>query len=114
MFQCRRRNMEKMAETVAGSEYQRLQHMLSESAWDRVGVRRPLILDANAHFGHSCALVIDESAFAKKGDKSAGVARQWNGRLGKTDSSQVGVFAAVAKAGVAALVEGELFVPEGW
>ncbi len=103
-----------MAETVAGSEYQRLHHMLSESAWDRVGVRHQLIADANAHFGHACALVIDESAFAKKGDKSAGVARQWNGRLGKTDNSQVGVYAAVAKAGVAALVEGELFVPESW
>lgn len=88
--------------------------MLSESAWDRVGVRRQLIVDANAHFGHSCALVIDESAFAKKGMQSAGVARQWNGRLGKTDNSQVGVFAAVAKEGVAALVEGELFVPERW
>ena len=88
--------------------------MLSESAWDRRGVRRQLIADANAHFGHAGALVIDESAFAKKGEMSAGVARQWNGRLGKTDNSQVGVFAAVARDGVAALVEGELYVPEKW
>ncbi|MCM8622169.1 MAG: IS701 family transposase [Candidatus Accumulibacter sp.] len=114
LFQCRRRNLEKMAETVSGSRYQRLHHMLSESAWDRCGVRRQLIADANAHFGHAGALVIDESAFAKKGDLSAGVARQWNGRLGKTDNSQVGVFAAVARGGVAALVEGELYVPEEW
>jgi SRSO17 transposase len=106
--------MEKMAESVSGSHYQRLHHMLSESAWDRRGVRRQLIADANAHFGHAGALVIDESAFAKKGDMSAGVARQWNGRLGKTDNSQVGVFAAVARDGVAALVEGELYVPEEW
>ena len=103
-----------MAETVSGSQYQRLHHMLSESSWDRRGVRRQLIADANAHFGHAGALVIDESAFAKKGDMSAGVARQWNGRLGKTDNSQVGVFAAVARDGVAALVEGELYVPEEW
>jgi len=88
--------------------------MLSESTWDRRGVRRQLIADANAHFGHASALVIDESAFAKKGDMSAGVARQWNGRLGKTDNSQVGVFAAVARDGVAAVVEGELYVPEAW
>ena len=114
LFQCRRRNMEKMAETVSGSLYQRLHHMLSESSWDRGGVRRQLIADANAHFGHACALVIDESAFAKKGEMSAGVARQWNGRLGKTDNSQVGVFAAVARDGVSALVEGELYVPEEW
>jgi len=88
--------------------------MLSESAWDRGGVRRQLIADANAHFGHACALVIDESAFAKKGDMCAGVARQWNARLGKTDNSQVGVFAAVARDGVCALVEGELYIPEEW
>lgn len=88
--------------------------MLSESAWDRGGVRRQLIADANAHFGYACALVIDESAFAKKGERSAGVARQWNGRLGKTDNSQVGVFAAVARDGVSTLVEGELYVPEDW
>lgn len=106
--------MEKMAETVAGSRYQRLHHMLSESAWDRRGVRRQLIADANAHFGYAGALVIDESAFAKKGEMSAGVARQWNGRLGKTDNSQVGVFAAVVRDRVAALIEGELYVPEEW
>lgn len=88
--------------------------MLSESVWDRHGVRRQLIDDANVHFGHAGALVIDESAFAKKGEMSAGVARQWNGRLGKTDNSQVGVFAAVVRDGVSALVEGELYVPEAW
>jgi len=114
LFQCRRRNMEKMAETVSGSHYQRLHHMVSESVWDRRGVSRQLIADANAHFGHACALVIDESAFAKKGDMSAGVARQWNGRLGKTDNSQVGVFAAVVRDRIAALVEGELYIPEEW
>jgi SRSO17 transposase len=103
-----------MAETVSGSQYQRLHHMLSESAWDRRGVRRQLIADANTHFGYTSALVIDESAFAKKGKMSAGVARQWNGRLGKTDNSQVGVFVAVVRDRVAALVEGELYVPEEW
>ena len=114
LFQCGRRNLEKMAETVSGSQYQKLHPMLSDSAWDRRGVRRQLIADANTPFGYASALVIDESAFAKKGKMSAGVARQWNGRLGKTDNSQVGVFAAVVRDRVAALVEGELYVPEEW
>lgn len=65
--------MEKMAETVSGSRYQRLHHMLSESAWERRRVRRQRIPDPNAHFGHAGARVIDERAFAKKGDLSAGV-----------------------------------------
>jgi len=67
LFQCRRRNQEKMAETVSGSQYPRLRHMLSESAWGRGGERRQLIADTNAYFGYACALVIDESTFAKKG-----------------------------------------------
>jgi len=114
LFQCDRRNMEQMAEQVAGSHYQRLHHMLSESNWSRAEVRQQLIVDANAHFGHGAALVFDESAFAKKGDKSVGVARQWNGRLGKTDNSQVGVFAALVRDRACTLVDGELFVPEHW
>ena len=114
LFQCDRRNMEQMAEQVAGSHYQRLHHMLSESNWSRAEVRQQLIVDANAHFGHGAALVFDESAFAKKGDHSVGVARQWNGRLGKTENSQVGVFAALVRDRACALVDGELFVPEHW
>ena len=103
-----------MAEQVAGSHYQRLHHMLSESAWRCTDVRHQLIEDANGHFGHGAALVFDESALEKKGEKSAGVARQWNGRLGKTENSQVGVFAAVVRDRACALVDGELFVPERW
>lgn len=103
-----------MAEQVAGSHYQRLHHMLSESNWSRAEVRQQLIVDANTQFGHSAALVFDESAFAKKGEKSVGVARQWNGRLGKTENSQVGVFAALVRDRACALVDGELFVPEHW
>src|SRR5664279_2258225 len=46
LFQSSRRNMECMAETVAKSDYQQLHHMLSESEWERRGVRRQLIADA--------------------------------------------------------------------
>jgi SRSO17 transposase len=58
--------------------------------------------------------VIDESAFTKKGAHSAGVARQHNGRLGKEDNCQVGVFLiGVAPAGLA-LLDHRLFLPESW
>ena len=76
-FQSDRRNLERMAEQVAGSHYQRLHHMLSESAWRCADVRHQLIQDANGYFGHGAALVFDESALEKKGEKSAGVARRW-------------------------------------
>ena len=108
--------MEQMAEVVADSHYQRLHHMLSESAWDRRGVYRQLVRDANGAFASRgpCAFVIDESGLSKKGEKSAGVARQWNGRLGKTDNCQVGVFGAITCEGVAALVDEELYLPKQW
>jgi SRSO17 transposase len=58
--------------------------------------------------------VIDESAFSKQGTHSAGVARQHNGRTGKEDNCQVGVFLiAVAPAG-SALIDHQLFLPESW
>ncbi len=58
--------------------------------------------------------VIDESSFAKKGTHSVGVARQHNGRLGKEDNCQVGVFLiGVAPAG-SALLDHRLFLPESW
>jgi len=116
LFQSRKANMEQMAEVVADSHYQRLHHMLSESSWDRRAVYEQLVIDANTHFGSRgpCAFVIDESGFAKKGVMSVGVARQWNGRLGKTDNSQVGVFGAITCDNVAALVDQELYLPEEW
>lgn len=36
--------------------------------------------------------VIDESGFLKKGDRSAGVGRQYCGRIGKVETCQVDVF----------------------
>ncbi len=88
--------------------------MLGESNWDRRGVRRQLVVDANTHFGHPSAPLLDESVFGKKGNMSAGVARQWNGRLGKVDNCQVGVFAAVTRDGVASVVDADLYLPETW
>jgi SRSO17 transposase len=58
--------------------------------------------------------VIDESSFSKKGAKSAGVARQHNGRLGKEDNCQVGVYLiGVAPAG-SALLGHRLYLPKSW
>jgi SRSO17 transposase len=58
--------------------------------------------------------VIDESAFAKKGAHSAGVARQHNGRLGKEDNCQVGVFLVGVTPAGSALLDHQLFLPESW
>jgi SRSO17 transposase len=59
-------------------------------------------------------LLIDESSFAKKGDRSAGVARQYCGRLGKTENCQVGVFSALCRDGQALLTGARLYLPKEW
>src|SRR5438270_1436062 len=58
--------------------------------------------------------IVDESGFSKKGDQSAGVARQHNGRLGKEDNCQVGVFLVGVTPGGMALLDHQLYLPESW
>jgi SRSO17 transposase len=63
-------------------------------------------------------LLIDESADEKAGDKSAGAGRQYNGRLGKVEMSQVAVLLSYLNLRVAqgfwSWIDGVLFLPEGW
>jgi SRSO17 transposase len=58
--------------------------------------------------------VIDESGFSKKGAKSAGVARQHNGRLGKEDNCQVGVFLIGVTPAGSALLDHRLYLHKSW
>src|SRR3954464_2186244 len=57
---------------------------------------------------------VDESAFHKTGSRSAGVARQHNGRLGKEDNCQVGVYLVWVTPAGQALLDHQLFLPEPW
>jgi SRSO17 transposase len=82
---------------------------------DWQGFGRQIALEANALLGGKDAvLIFDESGFAKKGEASAGVARQWNGRLGKVDNCQVGVFATLCRGDMATLIDTRLYLPKDW
>jgi SRSO17 transposase len=109
--------MEKMAETIEGSDEQALQHFLSKSRWSYRDVMNHVAKDASEVYQNTLAdtcLIVDESAIEKKGDYSVGVSRQWNGRLGKIENSQVGVFTALSQGNSTTLIDGELFLPESW
>ena len=70
-------------------DHQAMQHMLTSSAIDWNGLGEQIARETDALLGGlEAILIIDESGFAKKGEASAGVARQWNGRLGKVDNCQ--------------------------
>ena len=59
-------------------------------------------------------LSVDESDFIKKGKDSAGVARQYCGRLGKRENCQAGVFLSYASQKGIGLVDAQLYLPEVW
>jgi SRSO17 transposase len=114
LFQSEKANMLRMSE-VNEVDHQSMQHMLTEGCVDWQGFGRQIAQEANELLGGADAvLIFDESGFAKKGEASAGVARQWNGRLGKVDNCQVGVFATLCRGDMATLIDARLYLPEAW
>lgn len=110
------KNMWRMEERIAGAKQENLQQFLSDSPWKSSELWSWVGQQANELLGGQARsmLLIDESAHAKKGDKSVGVARQYNGRLGKTDNCQVGVYSALALGTRATLTGSRLYLPEQW
>jgi SRSO17 transposase len=100
---------------LAGRERKPVQHFVGAGAWDDEAVMAEL----RRHVGDVLAdpravLVLDGSAFSKKGTASCGVARQWCGRLGKVENCQVGVFLIYAAAGGQAALDRRLYLPQDW
>jgi len=99
---------------------QNIQHFMSNSPWSAQEVIRRVQREVATKPGlrQGGVLILDESAEEKAGEKSAGAARQYNGRLGKVELSQVGVFLAYSNIAVAAptwtWVDGELYLPKTW
>lgn len=116
LMQSAKRNMERMSEVVPETDQQVLQNFLTHSSWDHQGVMAQVSEHADIWLGGDVGtgLYIDETAFTKKGKKSVGVARQWNGRLGKTDNCQVGVFGALGKGKHVSLIDAKLYLPKEW
>src|SRR5271157_2638570 len=107
---------ESMAAVVEGGCPQQFQHFISCSPWDHQPVVAQIGRDADRLLGDkpSSSLIIDESSFAKQGDRSVGVARQWSGRLGKVDNCQVAVFGVLTDETRHTLVEMRLYLPKRW
>jgi SRSO17 transposase len=116
LFQAKKKNMERMAETVPNTNDQAYQHFLSTSPWEEEAVIDQHCRDTNQLIGgkkDSC-LLIDETAFPKKGRNSVGVSHQYCGQKGKIDNCQVGVFAVLAHQHHVAPLDGRLFLPKPW
>lgn len=59
-------------------------------------------------------LLIDESGWEKKGDKSVGVGHPYCGNIGKTANSQVAVYGCLCNDKYASLIDARLCLPKDW
>jgi SRSO17 transposase len=92
-----------------------MQRLLRRADWDVDGVRDDLRDYVVEYLGESGGvLIVDETGFLKKGRRSAGVQRQYSGTAGRIENCQIGVFLTYASSGGHALIDRELYLPEGW
>ena len=110
-----RKNGWQLAERAGDATPDGVQRLLSTYRWDAHLVRDDLRAYVVEHLGCADAVVVmDETGFLKKGNKSVGVQRQYSGTAGRIENCQVGVFLAYAVSGGKALLDRELYLPQVW
>jgi len=104
-----------MAEQAGLERPYRMQSLLGRGQWSADALRdivRDYVFETLGDADG--VLVVDETGFVKKGEHSAGVARQYSGAAGRIENSQVGVFLAYASRFGQALIDRRLYLPEAW
>jgi len=111
-----RKSIEPIALSFLGeSEVRGMQQFFTRSAgWEETVKNRYKKRLGEQISGEDGFLSVDESDFEKKGKESAGVARQYCGRLGKKENCQAGVFVSYASEAGIGLVDSKLYLPEAW
>ncbi len=110
-----RKNGWQLAEAAGDATPDGVQDFLSRMRWDAEAVRDDLRAYVVEHLGDPDAvLVLDETGFLKKGDKSAGVQRQYSGTAGRIENCQVAVFLGCVSRHGRALIDRALYLPERW
>ena len=112
-----RKNAWQLAEYVGDTTPHGIQRLLDRARWDADAVRDELIRYTREHLlmeGEAGTLIVDETGFLKKGNKSAGVQRQYSGTAGRIENSQIGVFLALLGSHGRALIDRRLYLPKSW
>lgn len=116
-----RKSVEPMAARVCPedvrSAHQSMHHLVADADWqDRavlVAVAKqvvPQLLKKEPR----CWWIVDDTAHVKKGVHSVGVARQYCGRLGKTDNCQIAVSLSLANTRGSVPLDYRLYLPQEW
>jgi len=115
LSQVGRKNSWQLAEAVGADTPHGFQRLLGRARWSADEIRNNLKRYVAEHLGDSDGvLIIDETGFLKKGNKSAGVSRQYSGTAGRIENSQIGVFMAYHSIKGHALIDRELYLPKCW
>ncbi len=112
-----RKNSGQLSEHLGREKPYGLQRLLGRASWDADQVRDELIRYAADHLvgpGDRGVLIVDETGFLKKGEKSVGVQRQYSGMAGRIENCQIGVFLALSTSRGRALVDRALYLPASW
>lgn len=112
-----RKNGWQLAEYLGNPTPYALQHLIARATWSADRLRDDLRRYVRTHLIASekpGVLIVDETGFLKKGEKSVGVQRQYSGTAGRIENSQVGVFLAVAGPRGRALIDRELYLGKSW
>ncbi len=115
MSQVERKNGWQLAEEMQMSTPDKVNKLLNSSDWDVDHA-----LTQHQHRVGKCLgfadgnLAFDETGFLKKGEKSAGVGRQYTGTAGKIENCQIGVFACWKTRNGQTLLDRELYLPSAW
>ena len=115
IVQSQLRNIERISEDL-NANYHQMQHFITESNWDERTVIDQVSREVSSILPKRklTRLIIDESGWVKKGDKSIGVGWQYCGNVGKISNSQVAVFACLSNGDFASMVDARLYLPEDW
>ena len=110
-----RKNGWQLAERAGYDHPRGIQRVLDRYAWDADAVRDDLRAYVMEHLGDPAGvLVVDETGFPKQGTRSAGVARQYSGTLGKIGNCQIGVFVGYASPQGHVGLDRALYLPKEW
>jgi SRSO17 transposase len=110
-----RKNAWQVAEQIGDTDPYGVQYLMGRADWEPDDVRddlRGYVVEALGD--PDAVLILDETGFLKKGDKSAGVARQYTGTAGRIENAQVGVFLAYASRHGTAFLDRALYLPGEW
>jgi len=107
-----RKNCWQLAEQAGHARPGAMQRLLRSARWDADEVRDEVRSYVLEHLGGGGVLIVDETGFLKKGDRSAGVQRQYTGTAGRIENAQVGVFLAYASERGRSLIDRRLYLPE--